>query len=838
MQLSRFKVLTLLILLLWVPSLLLAQSSPAQVTGYVTDSETGESLIGVTIFVVGSGTGTTTNNYGYYTLTLPDEGDHIIRYSYVGYRPTDVHLSASADLIRNIALTPDNELLEGVTVVGNYSTELHTLETGRVKIRGEDIGKVPTFMGEQDIVKYLQLLPGVARGTEGFSGPVVRGGNVDENLYLLDGNPLYNVHHLMGLFSTFNADAIKTANFYKGSFPARFGGRLSSVLDVRTKEGDMQEYHGTFSIGLISSRLHLEGPIWKDRTSFSLSLRRTYLDLIAKPIINHINKENRKGKPTDTYEEVNPSYYFYDLNAKVNHKFSDRDRLFVSFYMGEDRFSAHNRSSRLRSSSYPYVPGGYGGYTPNGPTPSDASDPVRINEEARGAIFWGNKLASLGWNHLFSPSLFSNTTLYYGHYGSHILTGMSASTEAAGVVKKDPSVSLSINSGIRDVGIRSDYEYRPLNSHYIRFGLDAVMHHFTPTVEEIQLTNLPDGLQADPDYSTTAQKADIIRSRELSVYAEDEVTISPHFSANIGARGSLLLVEGKQYWSLEPRLAAHYSILPTLSAKISYAEMSQSVHLLQSTMISLPTDLWVPVTARIKPMRARQAVLGLYWEKGGYQASLEGYYKWTKNQIAYRDGAPMYLSETNWQERVAMGKGRSYGMELLFRKNSGALTGWLSYTLSWSDRLFPGGEVNNGRPFPDKYDNRHMLNIVGQYAFGKRADLSASWTLSSGNRMTIPSGVRRNMQGEQVEFVTGRNNFQMPLYHRLDLSANFYHTTKRGNLSIWNISIYNAYMHHNSFLITTSLQQETEGDQITTHQKVKSLSIFPIIPSISYTYKF
>ncbi len=802
-----------------------AQEQRSLLTGYVTDGETGESLIGVTVQIVGTTTGTTTNNYGYYTLSLPSSGEQVVRFSYIGYAPVEIRISSMGDSSRNIRLTPDDQLLQGVTVMGSHTTELETLETGRVKIRGEDIHKVPSLFGEQDLVKYIQLLPGVAQGTEGFSGPIVRGGNVDENLYLLDGNPLYNAHHLLGLFSTFNTDAVKTANFYKGSFPARFGGRLSSVLDVRTKDGDMQEYHGTFSVGLISSRLHVEGPIWRDRTSLSISLRRTYIDLVAKPFVDLQNKKEREANPQGNYDEVKPSYYFYDINAKVNHKFSDRDRLYLSFYLGEDRFSVRNKST------YTYKSG------PLGTT--------RLHEDIHLRSNWGNGLISLGWNHLYGPTLFSNTTLYYGQYKSRVLTDMRSEEMRDGKVTTDPQVNFALNSGIKDLGLRSDFEYRPANKHYIRFGLDGIAHRFSPSAEKIEVTNISEETLPQTDRLAKSNKDETIRSHEVALYAEDEMTLTPSLSANIGARASLLRVESRTYLSLEPRLSLHYKIIPSVSAKASYAEMSQSVHLLQSTAISLPTDLWVPVTARIKPMRSHQAVLGLYWEQGGYEASLEGYYKYMHHQIAYRDGAPMYLSDSNWQERVAMGNGQSYGMELLLRKNAGKITGWLSYTLSWSNRLFPGGEVNNGKPFPDKYDNRHKINIVGQYSFGKHADLSAAWIMSSGNRMTIPTGIKKNMQGEEVEYVTSRNNFQMPLYHRLDLSANFYRTTKKGHRHIWNISVYNAYMHHNPLLINTSLeyhemmqQAPDNGQTSTVRQKITSIALFPIIPSVSYTYKF
>ena len=838
-SLKRWRAGLAVLCLLLLPCVAQAQETYYKLTGYVTDATTGEALIGVAIRLPKGGGGTTTNNYGYYTLTLKGGAPTKVQFNYIGYTTREVELTLEADQLYNVQLEPIAELLDEVTVTASYTTEVETMETGRVKIRGEDIRRAPSLMGEQDLVKYLQLLPGVARGSEGFSGPIVRGGNVDENLYLLDGNPLYNVHHLLGLFSTFNADALKSASFYKGSFPARFGGRLSSVLDVRTKDGDMQEYHGTLSVGLISSKLHLEGPIWKGKTSFSLALRRTYLDLLMRPFINRANKERNDEQyrqPGDHGESI-PSYYFYDINAKINHRFSDRDRLYLAFYLGQDRFSIQDNESRWVEEPRftPPSPGAQPGEV-LAPKPP-AEQKVRVNNNIFGGIYWGNLLASIGWNHIFTPQLFSNTTFYYSHYNSDIITRFQNSREVEGKVVPEPSLDLQINSGIEDFGVRSDFEWRPSNQHFLRFGLDAILHRFRPTMERVELKHIPE------EYSEMkgllkGKKGEVISSQEYALYAEDEWQIMPKLSMNLGVRGALLRVEGQTYLSLEPRTSLRYSLLPSLSLKGSYAEMSQAVHLLQSTAISLPTDLWVPVTARIKPMRARQAVLGLYWEQGGYEASVEGYYKWLQNQIAYRDGAPMHLSESNWQDRVAAGKGRAYGAELLLRKGRGKLTGWIAYTLSWSDRIYPGGEINNGKRFYDKYDNRHRLNLVAQYAFGKRFDISASWVLSNGNRMTIPTGTKSNMQGERREYVSSRNNFELPLYHRLDLSLNFYRYGQKGQQHIWNISVYNAYMHHNSFLVDTELETQRRGDELIERQKITSVALFPIIPSISYTFKF
>lgn len=810
------RIIRLVLSLLFLPLIGLAQQPSVQLSGYVFDADTKEALIGVTIQNLGDKSGTVTNNYGYYTLTVPANQEVRLRISYIGFEPIEQSIEIGASTRQNFELTEAIESLDEVVVLGSHTTELRTLETGRIKLTGDDIRKAPTFMGENDLIKYVQLLPGVAQGSEGFSGPIVRGGGSDENLYLLDGNPLYNVTHLGGLFSTFNSDAIKSVNFYKGSFPARFGGRLSSVLDVRQKDGDMQEYHGTFSIGLIASKLHFEGPIWKNRTSFSISARRTYIDLISKPIIVLANKKSREEGSGD---EITPSYNFHDINARINHIFGDKDRVFLSFYLGNDMLSSYDK--------YSYSQINY-----------ENNQETMYQDIYDFSMKWGNMLVSLGWNHIFSPKFFANTTLYYGQYLSKIwLENEELYGPDASKMQSMYKLNQRLNSGIQDFGLRSDFEWRPNNQHFARFGIDAIAHRFRPMTQEAKVAG-DAATEIDPSM-LSKERGSTITSQELALYAEDEIRLHDRFSANLGARGSFLHVEGKQFWSLEPRVSANYAIQPTLSLKASYAEMSQYVHLLQATAVSLPTDLWVPVTSKLRPMRSRQAVLGLYWEDKGYEASLEGYYKWIHNQLAYRDGAKLYFSEVDWQERVAQGEGRAYGAELMFRKTRGNLTGWIAYTLSWSDRIFPGGEVNNGIRFWDKYDNRHKVNIVANWRINRKVELSGAWIFSSGNHMTLETENYLNISGQKRPFISERNNYQMPPYHRLDLSANFYRFGKKGQEHIWNASIYNTYMNHNPFLIVEgeNNQINVEGKRIN-KRTYRSISLFPIIPSVSYTYKF
>lgn len=804
--------LFLLLALISLPNA--AQEKKVTLSGYVTDAATRETLIGANVSAPEAKAGTATNNYGHYSLRLPI-GQVRLHFNYVGYKRLDTLVTITSTSTLNIALQSADQELAEVTVIGSKVSEYHGLETGRMKLSMDELEHAPAIFGEPDLIKYAQLMPGVARGQEGFTGLVVRGGNADENLFLIDGNPMYNINHLFGIFSTFNPDAIKTANLYKGSFPARFGGRLSSVLDVRMKDGDMEKYSGTLSLGLISSRINIEGPIVKGKTSFSLSARRTYLDLLMKPIVNYANKTARE-EAGDSYETQDYGYYFYDINFKVNHKFSDRDRIFLSSYIGDDvldvGFSYWQRDSKRK----PYM-----------------------SNNTSTEMAWGSRLLSLGWSHLFSPSLFANTTLYYGTYRSVIdNTDESWVLNAEDKRTFDGRLKMNFSSGIRDFGLRADFDYHPDNKHYIRFGGNAIQHIFNPNAETRSYKGSDSNISLNG--GNKKDKTSTVRATEVVLYAEDEIEWSDRFSTNIGAHFSALSVEGKQYFSAQPRISARYELSPTMSLKGSFAEMSQYVHLLQSTFISMPTDMWVPVTAKIRPMHSTQYSLGAYWDNREYEVSIEGYYKGLRHLIGYKDGASMFLTDQDWQERVAIGSGRAYGIETLLKKSTGRATGWISYTLSWADRIFPGGEINRGRRFRDKYDNRHKLNIAFQYKLTKNIHASATWSYSSGNRITLEQEDYLGPNHEVQAFYNERNNYQLPDYHRLDLGLTIYRPKKNGNTGIWSIGVYNAYSHHNSFYVETRSRQiqDPATKEMKEEKYLKSVSIFPFIPSVSYTYKF
>lgn len=804
------------------------------VSGFIHDAASRETLIAANVFDYLSQRGAVSNNFGFYSLSVPP-GEIKLRGSYVGYTSSEMQLLAENDTTIHFFLQPSS-LLQEVVIEGKQTVPLYNTETGKITLNAQTLQTLPSFLGEKDVIKTLQLMPGVAAGTEGVAGMYVRGGNLDENLYLVDGNPLYHVNHLGGIFSTFNPEAVKTMDFYKGSFPARYGGRLSSVVDVRMNDGSMRDFSGTASIGLISSRVHFQGPIVKDKTSFSVSLRRTYLDALVRPTLYFVGKKNKKESP-DSYEKPDAGYYFYDFNAKINHKFSDRSRLFLSVYDGKDKF-LFNMDSRSSHENNPS-------------SGEPESDLIRLENELKTDlnVGWGTRMASLNWAYAINSKLFSNATLVYSKYSSNIVA---KSSEIKTVRRTEPSTGKIITeneqslgkthygSGIRDIGYRLEFDYTPVNNHFIRFGTSMLHHRFLP--EQSGITNTTQNNEEKrSDTLTFANERVLVK--ELSLYAEDEMDVSERLKVNAGIHVSGFFVQGKSYISAQPRVSARYLLSNDWSVKASYGKMNQYVHLLQSSYISLPNDLWVPITKNIKPMASHQVSGGIFGRWRGFDISLEGYYKSSKNQLEYKEGSHLFAGNLNWEERVVQGLSKSYGMEFMANKTFGNTSGWLGYTLSWTDRHFPNGEINRGRPYPAKYDNRHKINAVVMHKFSKKFDISASWIYSTGNWTTLATQKYLH-NGVEHNYINRRNNFKMPSYHRLDLSFNFYRPKKNGRMGIWNVSIYNAYSHHNSFLVINDTQEirEPAGENawiIHGYKPViKSWNIFPIIPSFSYTYKF
>lgn len=822
---------------------IILKKRPKEITisGFIYDKESHETLISANIFDQISFQGAVSNNFGFYSLTLPP-GRIVLRPSYVGYSSDNYPFTVTTDTVIHFYLQPSS-LLKEIVVEGDLENQTHHAETGKISFNAQTLKAVPALMGESDLIKALQQMPGVAVGTDAMAGLYVRGGNADENLYLVDGNPLYHVHHLLGLFSTFNPEAVKTMDFYKGSFPARYGGRLSSVVDVRMNDGDMKKMSGTASIGLISSRLNLQGPIVKDKTSYSVSLRRTYLDLIARPSIYFLNRRDKRNNP-ENYTKIDFAYYFYDFNAKINHKFSDRSRLFLSLYNGKDKLFYHNKARYGGGSQYPGVAGiaeeqGAVVHQVNGYS----------TEAGNMDIGWGTGMASLNWAYAVNSKLFSSATLVYNRFRSDI--SMLAENEAFFSITRPETGNEELiqtsqfynplyRSGIEDMGYRLDFDYAYNNSHLIRFGTAFLHHNFRPEESRI-FRREDDGERKRNDTITYADEQ--IRVKEISLYAEDDIAFGKRLKVNAGMHLSGFFVQGKSYLSLQPRLSARYLMSDDLSLKASYGRMSQYVHLLQSSYLSSPNDLWVPITKNVKPLSSYQYSLGLYGRYRGFDLSAETYYKQSSNQVEYKDGASILTGNSRWEDRIAQGVGTSYGVELMARKSIGNSSGWIGYTLSWADRQFPGGEINNGARYPAKYDNRHKINAVFMHKFNRKFDLNLSWVYATGNWTTLPEEEYINMHGVKEPYIHQRNNYKMPNYQRLDLSFNYYRHKKNGRMGIWNISIYNAYVHHNSFLLLPSEGESpdphsTGGYTANSYPTYKSFSLFPIIPSFSYTYKF
>ena len=777
------------------------------ISGYVMDAASKETLIGATVFDKNSGKGCATNNYGFYTLTL-DPGEVNLQISYVGYAQQNHTLDLKENLSLNFSLETNTTLDEVVVEATRATVSARSPQMSVVELPVQQIKSIPTLFGEADVLKAIQLLPGVQNGSEGSAGMYVRGGGPDENLLLLDGVPVYNVNHMMGFFSVFNPDALKNVTLYKGSFPAHFGGRLSSVVDIRMKEGDMQKYHGNVSVGLISTKLNFEGPIVKDKLSFNLSFRRTYSDLLMKPAL-WIAKTQMEG-----VNRLNAGYYFYDLNAKLNWKISDKDRLYLSFYSGDDAIYL-----KIKNKDYSY---------------NDVQYQNHINMNWK----WGNMLASLRWNHVMSQKLFMDASINYTQYRHNLGMGITEENifEQYNNTSLKDEFSMAYKSGINDLTAKFDFDYTPLPNHEIRFGGNYTYHQFRP---EVQAMKIVEGNEVEMDTMAGSPK---VFAHETALYVEDNMTFGDIFRVNAGVHYSTFTVEGKTYQSVQPRLSTSVMLASNLSLKAGYAYMTQYVHLLSNSSLSLPTDLWVPVTKNIVPMNAHQVSLGAFYELPKlFDISIEGYYKTMDNLLEYKDGASFFGSSENWENKVCMGKGWAYGVEFLLQRSFGKTTGWIGYTWAHAKRQFDreGMVINQGKVFPAKYDRRHDLSITVQHKFNDRIDLSGTWVFSSGNCGTLGTQIYEGLVDNwgNVPSINAleRNNFRMGNYHRLDLSVNF-HKQKKHGVRTWNISVYNVYNHNNPFIVYTDYR----WDEATQKEKrvLMQASLFPIIPSVSYSFKF
>jgi outer membrane cobalamin receptor len=748
------------------------------------------------------GKGTSSNRYGFYSITLP-AGEVSLMYSYVGYVTQTYEFVLNRDTVINAGMIGALQLKEVEVTAAQTNRIQETTQMSALSVPVSQIKSIPALLGEVDVLKVLQLMPGIQSGGEGSSGLYVRGGGPDQNLILLDDVPVYNASHLFGFFSVFNADAINNVELLKGGFPARYGGRVSSVIDVGLKEGNTQHFHGEGSIGVVAAKLTLEGPIVKDKTSFIISGRRTYIDLLARPFIKAANE-------SADISDVMVGYYFYDLTAKINHKISSKDRIYLSAYMGNDKFYAEMEETTAAYSS-----------------------------KVHSGLLWGNITGAFRWNRIFTNRLFGNTTFTYSRYRMNIYM-KEWETETMNDIRNERYYGMDYRSGIEDWSVRMAFDYLPSPNHYIRFGGNATSHTFNPgsigaTSEQIPI-------------SFGGRK---IHAYEYSLYAEDDIRLTSRLKANAGLHWSAFSVRGKLHNVWQPRFSARYLLTDALSAKVSYSRMAQYIHLLTNSNLGLPTDLWVPSTNILNPQLSHQTVAGVAWNvKGAYELSVEGYYKTMDNVMEYREGASAFDVHHQWEDKILQGEGRSYGVELFVQKKTGTFTGWVGYTLSWSDRRFD--DLNGGRRFSYRYDRRHDISAVAVKRFGERVELSGTWIFGSGNCITVPTGIfdasdpfNPDTQLDVLEYGE-RNGYRMAPYHRLDISISLIRK-KRWGESRWIFGVYNAYNRRNPYYIDIDERTYHEGNPTSSRQddyqsytqyRYKQVSLFPIIPSISYRFKF
>jgi hypothetical protein len=774
-------------------------------SGYVTDAKSGESIFGAKVFIPSIKKGALTNNYGFYSLTVPS-GKYVVEFRLSGVQTKKKEITLNSDVRYDMELGESIQDIDEIKVVANADQNTNSTQLGSHELDIDEIKTLPAFMGEVDIIKTIQLLPGVSSAAEGGQGFYVRGGGPDQNLVLLDEAVVYNAAHLFGFFSVFNADAVKNVNLIKGGMPANFGGRMSSVLEVSMNEGNNKKFRVKGGIGAISSRITVEGPLKKNKGSFVLSGRRTYIDLIMKAAIS------------DTSPFAGSSYFFYDMNLKMNYKLGDKDRLYLSGYYGKDEFNFGNIED---------------GFSVDMP--------------------WGNGIAALRWNHLFSSRLFMNVT---GTYTNYLFKFGSAQDQ----------FRFELNSGISDWGGKVDFSYYPSTRHTLKWGLDYTFHTFTPISVSAESN--------DVEFDTgLAQK---LISHESAAYVLDEFDLNEKIKINAGIRYSTFQHVGpftryfkgdgistqdstrtyekgdliQFYHGLEPRISGRIKLNKNSSIKAGYAYNYQYVHLTSLSAVSLPTDVWYPTTSKAKPQQGWQTSLGYFknFNQNMFETSIELYYKGLKNLIEYKEGAlPNDNVNDNTDNLLVFGTGWSYGTEFFIKKKKGKFTGWIGYTWSKTERKFP--DLNNGVPFPAKYDRRHDLSVILSYKLNERWVFSSAFIYATGNTLTLPSSWY--VQDQDLLFNYGpRNSTRMAPYHRLDLSATWYSKAykeqknletgetikvKKKVRSNWAFSIYNVYNRANPYF----LYVDNDGDFFSGNFdiSIKQVTLFPIIPSVTWNFE-
>lgn len=779
-----FRLYTVLLLLLSLPAF--AQKK-VSISGYVKDVATGETLIGADVIVNETQDIVNTNAYGFYSISLLP-GTYSISVFYLGYEITTQTVDLSTNQTLHFNLVKESTIIEEVVVSDTRKdANVNNTQMGTLTLSTDQIKKLPMIFGESDILKAVQLLPGVQSAGEGQAGFYVRGGGPDQNMIFLDDAVVYNTGHLFGFFSIFNSDAIKSTTLIKGGMPANYGGRLSSVLDVSMKDGNMKSFHGEGGIGLIASRLTLEGPIKKEKGSFMLSGRRTYVDVITKPFI----KGNMKGS----------GYYFYDVNLKANYILGEKDRVYLSGYFGRDVFTFNSSG------------GTFGAHVP-----------------------WGNATGTLRWNHQFNSKLFLNTTAVYNDYKFEFNALQN-------------NFNVKFYSGIKDWNGKMDFDYYSAIGHHLKFGGVYTYHTFTPN----QVSGSSDTMAFDPDNSLKKF------GHEAALYITDEFDLGSFVKINAGLRyswfgqvgpyanytyegskkvDSITFAKGtlvKSYGGLEPRLNARFSISRTASLKASIARTNQYIHLVANNGTTFPTDIWSPSSLIVQPQRSWQYAIGYFqnFNENAIETSVELYYKNMENQIEYRSGyTPTTFKDV--ESDFVFGRGYAYGAEFFINKTKGKFTGWIGYTLSWTWRDFK--DLNDGKRFPAKYDRRHDLSVVANYDWNKKWNVSAVFVFGSGNAITLPTGYYFIEQG-LVQDYSAINQYRIFPYHRLDLSVNYTPRpdSKKRVRGSWNFAIYNVYNRYNPYILFVDTDGTLDkGAKV----QVKQISVFPILPSITYNFKF
>jgi len=797
--------ITVFFLFIFINAIGIAQGNKSTLSGYLTDSKNGEAIIGAKIVITQLNLAAVTNTYGFYSLTVP-AGKYTVEFRTIMYPIDEKEIDLSADVRFNYELGSNVQAIQEVVVSAKKGENVNSTKMGQIELQIDQIKTLPAFMGEVDVIKAIQLLPGVSSISEGGQGFYVRGGGPDQNLVLLDEGVVYNAAHLFGFFSVFNSDAVKSVNLIKGGMPANYGGRLSSVLEVNMNEGNNKGFHIKGGIGAISSRFTIEGPLVKNRGSFIISGRRTYIDLLMKAAIS------------DTSPFAGSSYYFYDVNAKFNYKISDKDRIFLSGYYGKDVFSFQDRD------------GGFGADMP-----------------------WGNGIAALRWNHLFSNKLFMNVT---GTFSDYMFKFGSSQDQ----------FRFELASGVRDLGGKVDFSYFPNAKHRIKWGGEYIYHTFTPTSVSAEADSI--------DFNTG--EAQQLFGHESAIYVMDDFDLNDKFRLNVGLRYSTYqhvgpftrFIKGnisspdtaityekgdllKFYHGLEPRVSFRWLISDKSSIKAGYSYNYQYVHLTSLSAVSLPTDVWFPTTDKVKPQKGWQGSVGYFrnFFNDKFETSVEVYYKGMKNLIEFKEGAlPGDNVNDNTDNLLVFGTGRAYGIELFIKKSAGKFTGWIGYTLAKTERTFP--DLNGGKVFAAKYDRRHDLSIVGTYKLNERWTFSSAFIYATGNTLTLPTSWY--IQDQNLLYNYGdRNATRMAPYHRLDISATLYSkpTKKRTdfatNLEVdvkkkfrsnWAFSVYNVYNRANPFFLYVDNDGSfASGDVKIT---VKQVSLFPIIPSVTWNFEF